>query len=614
MDRFISWSKEHYILLGILVIGAFLRFYHIDFQSVWLDEIHTMLESDPSVPLSEALDTMTLREQQPQLYFLIVRLVSVIFGHSFATVRCVSAIFGILGIFSIYLLGKELHSRKAGYVAAAFLSVNYFHIWYSQESRPYAMFFLGTVLAFYGLVKYIKLPNYKNAIWFGVYAAFMIYGHFFGLFVLFSQYLLLLYFLLETPKQERKQFFLTSLVSGLVTLVLWSPTIKVFVVVSKMKAFWIKPSVEPYTGLFREFFGVSEMPAFIVTVLVMYYAVVTFNHKNNAESERTVHNKHVFGFVVVGTWILIGLLLPLIRSYLDVPMIISRYFISMLPAILLILAISVAHIVNRKVAAFVVFAFVLVSLTDVAIVKNHYNKVNKTQFREISAKLIEKNQSHARIVSIWAWHFGYFFNHGAQKNEMVEKNLEDYVRDLMAHPDQEKQAFWYIDANERPYQLSADAETFLNDNFYATESLEYFDTWAKFYVPKASAEKSIELDINTFSPIKSENKENILLFSNSTTHSAPIELEPGNYRVAIKTRSLPNPPINGENAHLDLAISGKTFASYYISEMDKVDYFQFKMDSRKQVTFDITFGNDAVLDNMDRNALIFSVVIEKVKN
>lgn len=61
--------KENYILLFILLFGAILRFYHIDFQSIWLDEIHTMNEANPRTPLSELYNLITNSEQMPPCYF-----------------------------------------------------------------------------------------------------------------------------------------------------------------------------------------------------------------------------------------------------------------------------------------------------------------------------------------------------------------------------------------------------------------------------------------------------------------------------------------------------------------------------------------------------------------
>lgn len=611
-----NYIKEHYILILILAVAAALRLHHLDFQSVWLDEIHVMIESNPAYPWSVGREQLVLREQQPHLYFLIVRFFGMIFGHTIFGVRFVSVVFGVFGVWAVYLLGKEVYNKKAGYLTAAFLTVNSFHIWYSQEGRPYAMLFFFSAFSFYWLVRFVKMPTYRNATIYGVMAAIMISSHFFGLFVLFAQYLVLLYFLIEIPKPSKKHFFLASLLAGVVSLVLWIPSIPIFLNVTKITSFWIQmPPPEIYTQIFREFFGNSELLIYVATLIIAFYVIRLFNSADDPGREKDIkHNRMAFSFLITGTWILIVLLFPLIRSYLDVPMIVNRYYVSVLPAVILLLGIAVANIANRTVAGLVVMAFVALSMTDLVVVKDYYNKVNKTQFREMSAKIIEKNKAKAKIVSVWAWHFGYFFNNAAEKNTMVEMPFEDYVNKMIADPKLASEPFWYVDAHFHPYKLSPTAEKFLSDNFYVLENLEFFDTWAKYYVPKAGAENQVILDINQFSPIKSDNNVNILLFSNSTTKSQPFELEPGTYRLAIKTRSLPDPPVDNQNAHLTLEISGRKIGAYFLSEKeDKTDYFEFTNDVKRQATLDITFGNDAVLDKQDRNALVFSAVIEKVK-
>ena len=96
--------------------------------------------------------------------------------------------------------------------------------------------------------------------------------HFFGLFTLVSQYFIILYFLFEIDKKERKHFFISSLIAGLTTLLLWLPSIKIFFIITKIKSFWIQlPTPEVYFGLFKEFFGNAENIIFIVFILTIYY-------------------------------------------------------------------------------------------------------------------------------------------------------------------------------------------------------------------------------------------------------------------------------------------------------------------------------------------------------
>lgn len=610
--------KENYLLITILVFAAILRFYHIDFQSIWLDEIHTMIEGNPKMPYSEFYDIMVLREQMPHLYFLLVKIFSFIFGHTTFTVRVFSALIGVFSIFGIYLLGKEIQSKKVGLISALLLAINYFHIWYSQEIRPYILLSLFAIFSFYRLSVFLKNRTYRNALYYGVFSALMINTHFFGIFTLVSQYFIILYFLFEINKNERKNFFICSLIAGLTTLLLWLPSIKIFFVVVKIKSFWIQlPTPEVYLGLFKEFFGNAENVIFIVFILTIFYFIKVFNEKKN-EEKTNINNKTLFSFIILSSWIVITLLIPYLRTFLDVPMIISRYFISVLPAMILIIAISISEIKNKIVQQIILLTFIIVSLTDIIIVKDYYNKVNKTQYREITENIIKKNKSKNVIVSPWGWHLNYFFNNGLVNNskitnEIIQQTFQEFVDDLRKDPTK-KREFWFMDAHQHPYILTPDAEAYLNSNFNQVESLEYFDTWARCYSPKAGIENTFILSINDYEPIKTENNIDLLLFSNATTKSKQVELNKGSYRLAIKAKSVPSIPLNGENAHLTISINGKKIGSYFLSEkQEEINYFQFDIDKKNYYQIEITFDNDLVLNNEDRNALIYSTIIEKVK-
>ena len=49
----INLIKSNKVIFLFLIIGSFLRLYHLNFQSPWLDEIHTMNESNPNIPFSK---------------------------------------------------------------------------------------------------------------------------------------------------------------------------------------------------------------------------------------------------------------------------------------------------------------------------------------------------------------------------------------------------------------------------------------------------------------------------------------------------------------------------------------------------------------------------------
>ena len=108
----INLIKSNYILLAIIFIATIARFYHIDFQSVWLDEIHTLNEANPTKSFSEVYEALLVSEPHPPLFFFITHIAFKLFGYTTFVARIVSAIIGIVGVFSIFLLGKEIFNKK----------------------------------------------------------------------------------------------------------------------------------------------------------------------------------------------------------------------------------------------------------------------------------------------------------------------------------------------------------------------------------------------------------------------------------------------------------------------------------------------------------------------
>ncbi|MFN3640429.1 MAG: glycosyltransferase family 39 protein [Flavobacterium sp.] len=149
-----SWLKEHKFLVLILSLGILLRFYHLDFQSVWLDEIHTLNEANPNLSFMEMYDLIKVTEPHPPLYFILIKIAFSIFGYSTFVLRFFSALIGVIGILAIYKLGKELVNKQVGIISALLLSLNYFHLYHSQDGRMYALLFLTTVISFYFFIKF----------------------------------------------------------------------------------------------------------------------------------------------------------------------------------------------------------------------------------------------------------------------------------------------------------------------------------------------------------------------------------------------------------------------------------------------------------------------------
>mgnify|MGYP003565162112 CR=1 FL=1 len=70
MKRIVKWLNTNKWLFLILITGAILRFYKLDFQEPWLDEISTLQVTDPTLTFSETNWLIMNRDGFPHFYFL----------------------------------------------------------------------------------------------------------------------------------------------------------------------------------------------------------------------------------------------------------------------------------------------------------------------------------------------------------------------------------------------------------------------------------------------------------------------------------------------------------------------------------------------------------------
>jgi hypothetical protein len=132
-------------LAGLVAAGAALRFGTLDLQSFWVDEGATvhLLRDD----FAGMLDGLTITEKTPPLYYVLAWLWTRPFGTGEIGVRSLSALFGVLTIPVAYALARELLTARAALIAAALVTFNPLLVWYSQESRAYALLVLLAALA-----------------------------------------------------------------------------------------------------------------------------------------------------------------------------------------------------------------------------------------------------------------------------------------------------------------------------------------------------------------------------------------------------------------------------------------------------------------------------------
>jgi hypothetical protein len=176
---------------GLVVLGAVLRFSTLGAQSYWFDEAQAAHELHLS--LGSMLSAMVDKETAPPLYFVLGWVWVHVFGAGEVGLRSLSALAGTALIPIAYLCGRELVSRRAGLLTAAFVAVSPFMIWYSQEAREYMLvaMFCGASLLWF--VRASRDPTARQIAWWAGFSVLALLTHYFAGFLVAPQALWLLY-------------------------------------------------------------------------------------------------------------------------------------------------------------------------------------------------------------------------------------------------------------------------------------------------------------------------------------------------------------------------------------------------------------------------------------
>jgi 4-amino-4-deoxy-L-arabinose transferase-like glycosyltransferase len=150
----------------ILAAAAFVRFYHIDGPSLWMDEIWSIemsagrgslhdrfpagiIRYSPQNPTSladaphwwkiwSALDGYP----HPPLYPILLRWWMDIFGNGPAATRGLSALFDLAAIAVFFDVCRFLHGNRIALLACALMALSIGQIDFAQETRSYALLIL----------------------------------------------------------------------------------------------------------------------------------------------------------------------------------------------------------------------------------------------------------------------------------------------------------------------------------------------------------------------------------------------------------------------------------------------------------------------------------------
>jgi len=199
---FSTWFR--FLIIVVLLLGVFFRFFNLDQKVYWHDEVFTSLRVsgytmteviqqvfdgdevgiqdllkyqrlNPKSGLIDTIKSLALEDpQHPPLYYVMLRFWVVQYGSSVAVIRSLTALISLLVFPSLYWLCQELfESSLVGWVAIALVAVSPIHVLFAQEAREYCLWTVTILLSSASLLQAMR--RHTKLSW-GIYATTVALG------------------------------------------------------------------------------------------------------------------------------------------------------------------------------------------------------------------------------------------------------------------------------------------------------------------------------------------------------------------------------------------------------------------------------------------------------
>ena len=340
------------LLVSFLILLALaLRVHQLGEHSLWYDEL---LELDIAQGSLAAIGPQLPRHAaMPLDYYLMHAWIKL--GRQDFWVRLPALFFGVLAIPLTYALARRLFTHRVGYLAALLMTIAFFAIRYSRETRPYALLLVFTLIAFLGLWQIYQ--THKMRYWMlvivGLSGAAL--AHYFSLFLLLPMGLFVavhqLYHLRQVSFWRHTAcfalaIFWLALLFGLNgrLLVLYSVSNRFSNVVNQPETLTLPADEKPNRGsgppLTRSFFVtemLSPLSSPIPSILLFYNAffLISLLPLIHPHLHRTKATKAI---LLLGGWLILPVLLIYIFLLHRGTFFATRYILYTLPAYLILVA------------------------------------------------------------------------------------------------------------------------------------------------------------------------------------------------------------------------------------------------------------------------------------
>lgn len=395
------------LVAACVAIGAALRLYGLEVQSLWNDELSSWVKATRYASWVQ-LVRHGLPIDHPPGYFTLLYAWVRVAGDSAAAMRLPSALAGIALIPAMYALGRRCYGRREGVIAAALVAVAWAPVYFSQEARAYALLLLAVVGAALCLLEVVRAlragrrPRLAAAIGYVGCAAAAMYLHYFGLLFVALQ---AVGGALAVPWRGRALAWLALLYAGVLLVYLpWLPRAAVVVGGGPN---WIEP---PALGALWRFvrFLFNRSDALAALAVALWVALATPALRRWRRGDIAAGDRVTWALFA---WLLLPPAIAWVRSHVATPVFLDRTLLIVAPAAYLLVARALTQLASPRAVAPLAAALASVLLFDLLVGKRYYVLPTKEQFREAAAYVVardDRTEAAALLSSANPRYFDYY--------------------------------------------------------------------------------------------------------------------------------------------------------------------------------------------------------------
>ena len=314
-----------------------------DHTSFWGDELLQINFSNGTI--QEAIQfCLQMNDATPPLFTIIATLLYSIIPYGEQWLLLLSIIPTALGIYLIGVIGSKLYSNYVGLLAELLCvcSTTVYH-YVAFEFRAYAFLFFFSILTFY---LYIRRNEEKNlskryGVLLGVCMAFLTMSHYFGMIACGIYFLSDIY--LSIKNKMKFKSMIIYLIPGLVSvswLILIYVTTLRYRETSSIASWYPVPGISQIENLLQFLTGNQEIGMILLAVGIASSIVIVW------EKRKEFNWKNFYNIFLIGNLFITVSLLVLYGNIInqESTMWQNRYFIFLIPFVVLLSAVSLAKI------------------------------------------------------------------------------------------------------------------------------------------------------------------------------------------------------------------------------------------------------------------------------